>query len=272
MSDCAAKVRQFVKRSPLGPVVRSSRALVIRRALVNARLVRDPVRYIAFESGSRGRVAEHRLTELPVTVALRHRSRDTDVLGEMPWAYRPPPSIALPASGTVLDIGANIGLFALWTLARYPGISVVSYEPDPNNLPLLARNRALGGFGERWTTRAVAVGNRNGEARFASGGYADSRVNESGDVVIPLVDIFEQPHGQLMKIDIEGSEWDVLRDHRLPALPADVVVMEWHRHAIDGTTGDAAEAVGLLEKAGFDIAASQFDRGRDHGLVWAARR
>jgi FkbM family methyltransferase len=208
---------------------------------------------------------------LPITVALRHRSRDTDVLAEMLSAYTPPPSITLPNSGCVLDIGGNIGLFALWALAEIPGCNVISYEPDPQNLPILDRNRELAACADRWTTRRVAVGNRSDEIRFASGACADSRVSASGDVVVPMVDIFEQPHAGFMKIDIEGSEWEILRDPRLSKLPTEILVIEWHRAAIDGSQGDAAEATELLARAGYAIASSEFDAGRDHGVIWARK-
>lgn len=264
-------VKELVRRSPLGLALRTSRAIAVRRAFAKARIVRYPIRFLAFETGRPGRVGEHRLATLPISVSVRHRSRDTDVLAEMLSAYRPPRGITLPTSGTVLDIGGNIGLFALWALENCPGCRVISYEPDPTNLALLTRNWERASQGDRWETRPVAVSNRSGEIGFDSGGYADSRVNAAGDVVVPVVDIFEQPHADLMKIDIEGSEWDILRDPRLRDLPADVLVMEWHRHATDGTEGDAAEATQRLTEAGFEIASSEFDLGRDHGVIWATR-
>jgi FkbM family methyltransferase len=265
------RFKDFVKRSPLAPVVRSSRAVAVRSTFAKARLVRNPIRFLALETGHRGRLAEHHLLHLPIDVTVRHRTRDTDILSEMLWAYQPPGAICLPASGTVLDIGGNIGLFALWALGECPGCSVISYEPDPSNLAVLARNRASVG-GDRWTVQPVAVSNWAGESRFASGSYADSRVSAAGDVLVTVVDIFQQPHATFMKIDIEGSEWDILRDPRLSTLPADIVVMEWHRHATDGTEGDASEATARLRHAGFAIEASDFDAGRDHGVVWAMRR
>lgn len=264
-------LRELAGRSPLGAVVRAPRAVTLRRTLAKARLVRNPIRFIALETGRAGRIGEHRLAHLPMSITVRHRTRDTDVLSEMLSAYQPPESITLPTSGTVLDVGGNIGLFALWALERCPGCRVISYEPDPRNQPVLLRNWQRAPFSDRWSTRAVAVSNRSGELRFASGGHADSRVSASGDVVVPVVDIFDEPRADFMKIDIEGSEWDILRDPRLPELPADIVVMEWHRHAVDGTEGDAVEASARLTDAGFDIASNEFDPGRDHGVIWAKK-
>ena len=48
---------------------------------------------------------------------------------------------------TLLDIGANVGLFARQTLNRFPRISkVYCYEPNPQNFKLMARN--LAGIGK----------------------------------------------------------------------------------------------------------------------------
>ena len=40
----------------------------------------------------------------------------------------------------ILDIGANVGSFALWASARWPGSTVTSYEPHPGTYELLRRN------------------------------------------------------------------------------------------------------------------------------------
>ena len=40
----------------------------------------------------------------------------------------------------ILDIGANVGSFAAWTIERWPGCHVHCYEPLPDNFALLKRN------------------------------------------------------------------------------------------------------------------------------------
>ena len=36
----------------------------------------------------------------------------------------------------ILDVGANVGSFALWATARWPGSVVTSYEPHPGTFAL----------------------------------------------------------------------------------------------------------------------------------------
>ena len=42
----------------------------------------------------------------------------------------------------VLDIGGNIGSFAVWASLRWPESKVVSYEPNPGTFAFLKRNTA----------------------------------------------------------------------------------------------------------------------------------
>jgi FkbH-like protein/FkbM family methyltransferase len=53
--------------------------------------------------------------------------------------------IRLPDNATVIDIGANIGLFSLFVRSQCPGASVYSYEPSPTAFRALQANcRAYG--------------------------------------------------------------------------------------------------------------------------------
>ncbi len=42
----------------------------------------------------------------------------------------------------VVDVGANVGSFAVWALHRWPDSIVHCYEPVPSNFDLLRRNLA----------------------------------------------------------------------------------------------------------------------------------
>jgi FkbM family methyltransferase len=46
----------------------------------------------------------------------------------------------------ILDIGANVGSFALWATRRWPGSRVRSFEPNPETFAILKRNVA--GYGQ----------------------------------------------------------------------------------------------------------------------------
>lgn len=64
----------------------------------------------------------------------------------------------------VFDVGANIGLFALFCLARAEGVSVVAYEPAPNCLACLREN--LADYQARCRIRDVAVSDSDAQLQF----------------------------------------------------------------------------------------------------------
>jgi FkbM family methyltransferase len=66
---------------------------------------------------------------------------------------------------TLIDVGANMGLFSRQLLIAIPAITkVVSYEPEPANFACMVHN--LAPFGDRVATIEAAVSNRAGQMDF----------------------------------------------------------------------------------------------------------
>lgn len=85
---------------------------------------------------------------------------ERDLFWQGPTAYEPR-SLALwmeaaAHARTIVDVGANIGLFALVAKARNPGAVVVGFEPLPAFADLFERNCRLNGFDIRVVRAAVA--------------------------------------------------------------------------------------------------------------------
>ncbi|MGW2317450.1 FkbM family methyltransferase [Streptomyces sp. NPDC001680] len=55
-------------------------------------------------------------------------------------SYVPPQGWRMPAKPVVLDIGANIGLFTLFAVHRWPDARVFAFEPVPDVFDALRRN------------------------------------------------------------------------------------------------------------------------------------
>ena len=74
--------------------------------------------------------------------------------------YTPEDSaITLPRGAvTVIDVGANIGLFTLWALAEAPTSRVIAIEPAPATFALLGRNLRAASADTRVSALMLGVG------------------------------------------------------------------------------------------------------------------
>ena len=167
---------------------------------------------------------------------LRHRGRDIDLVDEIfgaVHAYEPPEEIASQLRGPlrILDLGGNVGLFGAFALGRWDVREMISFEPDPENADMLRATIHANHATHRWSMHRFAVSNAAGMMSFLPGHLAESRhagPDEPG-IEVPTHDLFALDHRvDLLKIDIEGSEWPILADPRLSELQARVLVMEWH--------------------------------------------
>lgn len=72
-----------------------------------------------------------------------------------------------------LDVGANIGYYALLAAAVNPTLTVVAFEPQPGIVRYLRRNITLNGFEEQITPETLALADQPGTATF----YASYNAN-----------------------------------------------------------------------------------------------
>ena len=158
----------------------------------------------------------------PVTIALRnYESLKTCFSIFAREDYRTDPRSRF----MVLDIGANIGVAALYFLSRNRFNRVRCYEPDPANLDYLRRN--LEPFGDRVEIVEKAVAPRSGTAtlfRAVDGKHSSLRQDvavsngfaaESPTELVAFDDVLRGAEGEsgelLVKIDVEGIEPDLVR-------------------------------------------------------------
>jgi FkbM family methyltransferase len=242
---------------------------------LRGRLLDQSARFAVREVTGRTTIAAYRVRETGVWLHLQHNTPDVLVLDEIFYQrlYDPPREIEsmLSAPLQAIDAGANIGMFGVWLLGRYPGSGLLSFEPDRRNASLLRSTIAANGAGERWRLVEGAVATSTGEVGFAGAQFATSHVVDEADAAtVPSVDFFEQAQGaQLVKIDIEGSEWAILADARMAQLQARVLVLEYHPENCPGPdTHETANA--LLADACYSTAPI-FQAETGVGMLWAWR-
>ena len=139
--------------------------------------------------------------ELPVLVHLAGLLRDGD---------------------TFLDIGANIGVFAANIASLqvlFPNLKICAFEPNPDTAARLRANAERLGV----EIFDIALSDRNGMLEFVDGAVSNvfSTVENASSYSITgerrlcecrrLEDLAIQGHSLVMKIDVEGHEWEVLQ-------------------------------------------------------------
>jgi FkbM family methyltransferase len=122
---------------------------------------------------------------------------------------------------TILDIGANIGSFAVWASLRWPGSTIHCFEANPGTFPYLQRNtRNIPGVhcnhaavfpGGQKTMTFFSRFAGDGEAGLAA--YIDDTFRtglEGNRQDVNVADPAGLPRADIVKLDIEGGESAVL--------------------------------------------------------------
>jgi FkbM family methyltransferase len=239
-------------------------------------LVRESARFAGADLLGLPGVRRYHLGDGGRPVLLRHGTIDVWTFYELFAArvYEPPLAVAAALARAVaprvVDLGANIGMFGLDVLTRYPAARITAYEPDARNAAIHRRLIDLNAT-PAWRLVEAAAGAENGTVTFLTGQETASRIVEEGapgSVEVPLVDVLPELAGaDLVKMDIEGGEWSLLADSRIAALRT--LILEYHPHgAPDADTERSARD--LLEPHGFDILPVFHDPG-GIGMLWATR-
>jgi FkbM family methyltransferase len=123
---------------------------------------------------------------------------------------------------TVLDIGANVGSFAIWAHLRWPQSTIHAYEPHPETARMLASNVRLLSNVVCHQCAVYPSEQRAGSffTRYAGDGESGlaSYMNETfasfknGQLLqVPILHPRLLPPADVVKIDAEGAEADILR-------------------------------------------------------------
>ena len=177
----------------------------------------EKLRYAVNASGRGTGLATYRL-QGTLSVALRRATTDFKVFDEIFVEQAYAPSIAgLPANlgpVTLIDLGANIGLSALYFTRKLDVAEIIAVEPDPDNFRLLSENLRRAGLANRSTAIRAFAGAERGFAELCDSGNGawGMRMGAFSDTGIPvfplaaIADIVKTSFPIVVKCDIEGGE------------------------------------------------------------------
>lgn len=172
----------------------------------------------------------------------------SDVLGNNEYELE---QLRLPDNATVLDLGGNIGTFAMEMHRMFPSARIISYEPHPGNCYMFRINAPFA------TLVQKAVSGKTGTVHLEDNtNYVGLRLTDKGGIEAKaesLDDILKDfDTVDLLKMDIEGSEFEVLDNTSSASFnKIRTILMEVH----DFTPGfnHAAWAENMLTKNGFKV-------------------
>jgi FkbM family methyltransferase len=252
---------------------------LVASGLLGAR-VKPAARLMLNELRRGRRICRYRLRGSDVQLLVRHRSEDLATLSEIfgRGLYALPAEVRaglerIDRRLRIADLGANTGLFSAFVLSelRRP-LTITAYEPDPGHFAVLEKCAALNREAD-WQLHEAAAATSPGTLRFAAGLGPSSHVVADGDEG-PVIEVRAEDalpdlvSADLIKMDIEGGEWDILADGRLAQTRALGIVLEYHPDARAATPLEIASQ--HLVRCGFAI--REIHRHPDgHGMLWGLR-
>ena len=169
------------------------------------------------------------------------------------------------SKSTLLDIGANVGVYALRTAARASHCRVTAIEAHPRTFARLCANAEMNA-GLRVELLHAAVAAESGTLRLYDVEQGDSGLataiarpgmNEKRAIDVQAVTLDELVSARglepdLLKIDVEGYEPDVLAGgEKTIARLKPCIVLEWTPEWSRGREQVASRAVDVLEAQGY---------------------
>ena len=117
------------------------------------------------------------------------------------------------ACPVTVDCGGNVGLSVVWFKRHYPQSKVIVYEADPEVAQVLINNVTRLGLSDV-NVNPVAVWTSHGTMGFQQRGPDSGSLSTSASCSIATIRLAENlpAHVDLLKMDIEGGEFEVLKD------------------------------------------------------------
>ena len=145
---------------------------------------------------------------------------------------------------TILDVGSNIAVMTAAVLARRSAVRIIAIECSPSTLPYLRRTHEVSRYKERWQVIKVAISGKDQVLDFYTSGPelgpydglsdtgrggAASKVAVIGKRLDTVWDGLGRPPVSLVKIDIEGGEWEAIKGaEALISACRPYIIFEWN--------------------------------------------
>jgi len=153
----------------------------------------------------------------------------------------------------IYDCGANIGISCLYFSKNYSKSKIKAFEADPNIAKVLRANLEKNNCADiEVIDKAVWINNDGIEISLegADGASIYSKVNVTKVPSVRLKDLIENENKiDMLKIDIEGAEYEVLKDCKNSLSKVENIFIEYHSFA--NSSQNLSEILQILEASNF---------------------
>lgn len=159
----------------------------------------------------------------------------------------------------IIDGGGHIGLFTLFTKQRYPGAQITVFEPDYESFKLLNLNINMNGV-EGVDVVHAGLHNCKDKVSFGSDNSDGTSIfAKDKTTVVDVVKLSDYIDSEIdfLKLNIEGSEFDVISEVESKLNFINELVIEYHGFKEAGQ--NLHEILGILDRAGFRYMIHDFD-------------
>jgi FkbM family methyltransferase len=168
---------------------------------------------------------------------------------------------------TILDCGANIGYTVLNYKRKFPGAKIIAFEPDPQFVSCLKSNLKNNKANDVRIVEA-AVWTQNGQTSWLCEGIDGSHITldqQPGEkiVTVQTVDLagyLDEPV-DLLKLDIEGAEYDVVSHLRERLGNVKNILVECH--ISQDNIARFGQLLADLSGAGYKVSINTYGAWRD---------
>lgn len=195
------------------------------------------------------------------------------------------PGHEIRESDTVIDIGANIGCFALVAGRAARRGRVFAYEPDADNFELASGNARRNGLANVTVERSAVSGSR-GTLKLYRGAHGPLHSTTPGRLAeaeiadevsaVTLPDIMDRhaiDRCGFLKMNCEGAEYGILYGTPPDYLRRiDRIALEYHASADQDKLAVSRELAGFLQRQGFELIEFTDFVGFDCGYIRGIRR
>jgi len=193
-------------------------------------------------------------------------------------ADKPYDFITPKRSDTVLDLGANIGSYCIYTAKRY-GSKIIAIEPVPRNYTLCKKNIFENSLTDKITLFKLAVsdisnkkisifldeGNEGAHSVFMT--WSKKSGKKVNVKTISLKSLIKKFHPSIIKCDIEGSEYIIFNTEIKPLIKKYVRYIALELHKVKNH--DFKDLVRYFDNIGYKTKFFQTDKKGETATLYA---